>query len=187
MTTEKYERLKIVRRGHRRVITKLTREVDTLLGGETPTSEQLVCLNIIYEQSENKMQLLQGMDSEIVTLCNLDNVEGEIDESECVLTKILEYKGRVSAVIKPSPTTSRVLATTEIVSRPVTSAPIFPGSSLQNVNTRLPKLVLPKFRGNVTAWISFWDAFKVAVHENDICDWICENQPSSHKNLNSFF
>ena len=20
-----------------------------------------------------------------------------------------------------------------------------------------------------------------------ICDWICENQPSSHKNLNSFF
>ena len=35
------------------------------------------------------------------------------------------------------------------------------------MNTCLPKLVLPKFRGNVTAWIPFWDAFKAAVHEND--------------------
>ena len=164
MTTEKYERLKVVRRGHRGVVTKLTREVDTLLEGEPPTSEQLTRLNIIYEQLENKMQLLQGMDSEIVTLCNLDDVEGEIDESESVLAKILEYKGRVSAVIKPSLTTRRVLTTAETISGAVTSAPIVPGSAIQ---TRLPKLVLPKFRGNVTAWISFWDPFKAAVHEND--------------------
>ena len=142
----------------------MTREVDTLLGGEAPTSEQLARLNIIYEQLENKMQLLQGMDSEIVTLCNLDDVEGEIDESESVLAKILEYKGRVSAVIKLPRTTSGILATAETVS---TSAPIVSGSSLPAVNTRLPKLVLPKFRGNVTAWISFWDAFKAAVHDND--------------------
>ena len=54
MMTEKYERLKVVRRGHRGVVMKLIREVDTLLGGETPTSEQLARLNIIYEQLEIK-------------------------------------------------------------------------------------------------------------------------------------
>ena len=150
MMTEKYERLKVVRRGHRGVVMKLIREVDTLLGGETPTSEQLARLNIIYEQLENKMQLLQGMDSKIVTLCNLDNVKGEIDKSESVLAKILEYKGHVSAVIKLLLTTSRVLSTAETVSRSVTSAPIVSGTSLLTVNTRLPKLVLPKFQGNVT-------------------------------------
>ena len=96
------------------------------------------------------MQLLQGMDSKIVTLCNLDNVKGEIDKSKSVLTKILEYKGHVSAVIKLLLTTSRVLSTAETVSRSVTSAPIVSGTSLLTVNTRLPKLVLPKFRGNVT-------------------------------------
>ena len=33
-------------------------------------------------------------------------------------------------------------------------------------NAHLPKLVLPKFRGNVTQWNAFWDAFKTALHEN---------------------
>ena len=80
---------------------KLMSEVDTLLGEELPSSEQLARLNIIYEQRENKMQLLQGMDSKIVMLCNLDKVEGKIDESESVIAKILEYKGCMSAVIKP--------------------------------------------------------------------------------------
>lgn len=29
-----------------------------------------------------------------------------------------------------------------------------------------PKLMLPKFRGDVTAWTTFWDSFKAAVHDN---------------------
>lgn len=91
------------------------------------------------------------MDSEIVMLCNLDNVEGEINESESVLAKILECKGHMSAVIKRSLTTSRVLTTAETVSGPVTSDPRVSGSALQNVNTRLPKVVLHKFQGNMTA------------------------------------
>ena len=84
------------------------------------------------------MQLLQGMDSEIVMLCNLDKVEGKIDESESVIAKILEYKERVSAAIKPSGTTSVTVA--ESVSRQL-GLP----QSLQGINTCLPKLVLPKF------------------------------------------
>ena len=31
---------------------------------------------------------------------------------------------------------------------------------------KLPKLVLPKFRGDVTIWRSFWDSFNSAVHVN---------------------
>ena len=31
----------------------------------------------------------------------------------------------------------------------------------------LPKMTLPKFRGNVTNWVSFWESFKSAVHENN--------------------
>ena len=81
-----------------------------LLEEEPPSSEQLAHLKIIYEQLENKMQLLQGMDSEIVMLCNLDEVEGEINESESVIGKILECKGHMSAVIKPSRTTSAMVA-----------------------------------------------------------------------------
>ena len=35
------------------------------------------------------------------------------------------------------------------------------------VRTRLPKLSLPKFRGDVTKWNTFWYSFQVAVHRNE--------------------
>ena len=35
------------------------------------------------------------------------------------------------------------------------------------VRTRLPKLSLPKFRGDVTKWNTFWDSFQIAVHRNE--------------------
>lgn len=35
-----------------------------------------------------------------------------------------------------------------------------------NVSARLPKLILPNFKGETTKWQSFWDSFKSAVHEN---------------------
>ena len=36
-----------------------------------------------------------------------------------------------------------------------------------HVKAKLPKLILPRFRGDVTKWTSFWDSFKSAVHENE--------------------
>ena len=32
--------------------------------------------------------------------------------------------------------------------------------------SKLPKLVLPKFRGDVTQWRAFWDSFNSAIHSN---------------------
>ena len=32
--------------------------------------------------------------------------------------------------------------------------------------TKLPKLVLPKYRGDVTQWRTFWDSFNSAIHTN---------------------
>ena len=34
------------------------------------------------------------------------------------------------------------------------------------IKTCLPKLELQKFKGNITCWMSFWDSFKTAVHDN---------------------
>ena len=35
------------------------------------------------------------------------------------------------------------------------------------VHTRLPKLYLPKFRGDVTKWNTVWDSFQSVVHRNE--------------------
>ena len=158
--TENCDRLKVVRRAHRGVVTKLTREVDTILAEESATSEQISRLSVIYEQLENKLQMLQGIDQKILTLCSLEEVEGEIEESEAVLAKLMEYKRRVSAVVRvPTPSPPTTAVTTARITTP--TAPGIAAST-----TRLPKLTIAKFRGEVTDWTSFWDSFKSAIHEN---------------------
>ena len=39
-------------------------------------------------------------------------------------------------------------------------------SSLANPKAKLPKLVLPKFRGVITQWKTFWDGFNSSIHKN---------------------
>ena len=39
-------------------------------------------------------------------------------------------------------------------------------STSPTLTAKLPKMVLPKFRGEVTNWLSFWDSFNSAVHVN---------------------
>ena len=39
-------------------------------------------------------------------------------------------------------------------------------SSLANPKAKLPKLVLPKFRGEITQWQTFWDSFNSFIHVN---------------------
>ena len=43
---------------------------------------------------------------------------------------------------------------------------IAPSVPINQVKAKLPKLVPPKFRGDITTWMGFWDSFKSAVHDN---------------------
>ena len=46
-----------------------------------------------------------------------------------------------------------------------------PSPTVSPARTRLPKLSLPKFKGNITNWKTFWDSFQSAIHNNkDISD-----------------
>jgi hypothetical protein len=40
-------------------------------------------------------------------------------------------------------------------------------SATTNVKPRLPKLTLPKFKGDVTKWNTFWDSYESTIHKND--------------------
>lgn len=71
----KLDRLKKVRRGHRGVLTKLTREIEGLVESTEPEPNRVSRLKIIYEQLEGKMKVFSNLDGEIVALCPEDDIE----------------------------------------------------------------------------------------------------------------
>ena len=124
--------------------TKLIKEVEEIIGDDPTTVEASACLKVIYKQLESKFCLLSKLDEEISSLCELDEIEHEVEESEVTTAKIIKCKCRIddnssggsgSSSHPPSPLVSEAL----------------PG----NTQTHLPKLVLPKFKGDVTKWNGF--------------------------------
>ena len=92
-------------------------------------------------------------------MCRVEDIEREIDDSEGISARILDYKRRIEVFLRPT-LTSATAATGE------GSSPVVTTATTPTAKTRLPKLELQKFKGNVTSWIGFWDSFKSAVHDN---------------------
>jgi len=151
------ERQRAIRRGHRGVVTKLVKEVDELLttAGTTPTPEQLTLLHVKQQQFDAKLKVLEDIDKQILEQCETGQIETEITEAEVVSAKVLACKQRiVEAINRPSNEIHAPAASPSVASPPVTN------------NPKLPKLTLPRFRGDLTSWTTFWDLFQSTVHNN---------------------
>jgi len=160
----KYERLKAVRGGHRGVTTKLIRETDELLTTTTLSSEGRTRLDVIHKQLCMKSELLSGLNQEIISLCEVSEVDGEIKEAETITARIIECQAKIEKAIKSIANPS---AMSHLSDPSTLREPSLGDISYARTSTRLPKLVLPKFRGDMTMWTSFWDSYKSAVHDND--------------------
>ena len=75
--------------------TKLIKEVDELVGGDPTTVEALAHLKVIYKQLDSKLCFLSKVDEEISSLCELEEIEREVEESEATVAKIIERKHRI--------------------------------------------------------------------------------------------
>ena len=117
MEEENIERLKAKRRGHRAVTTKLIHETEEIF--ETPDVSTLnhSRLKIINNLLAEKEKLLQEMDDQVLSLCKVEEIENEIEDSDVIRSKILKVKGRIecldisklSASVNTSPTTNEDL------------------------------------------------------------------------------
>ena len=113
MSTENLDRLKTIRRSHRGVVTKQTREADTLIADTPLTSEEINRLTVIRQQLEGKEQLLLDYDRDILTKCTLEEVDAEVNDTEAVTAKILECKRQIELALRP-PSVTAVTSTASI-------------------------------------------------------------------------
>ena len=116
----------------------------------------------------------------------MEEIQKEIDETETFKMRIMDTRVDISTrttppatKVFPSETTappSQVHTHVESPEHPPASSGFTnqgiqpftnPFSSHQaTLKAKLPKLTLPKFRDSITNWISFWDAYNSAVHDN---------------------
>ena len=169
----KLERLKAIRAGHRGVVTKAIKECDEILG-TTPISEENVSrLEILDQQLRSKLSTLKDLGQEFLAICDVKDIEQAIMESEEIEFKLIDKTKRIEATLSSrQPQNTNEASTTATSDVPqentiATNAQEIPSSTPNgNVSARLPKLILPNFKGETTKWQSFWDSFKSAVHEN---------------------
>ena len=97
---EKIERLKSIRAGHRGVVTRHINEAKTILENrrelghveEELTVAQVDRLNVVSLLLLEKQKTLSKIDQEVLELCELTEIKREIQESENIVSKILETK-----------------------------------------------------------------------------------------------
>lgn len=145
--------------------TKTTNEVNEILASASTTpleNEALMRLNVLIHQLDGKLKTLSELDEKILNEIKIEDIDKEIEESETISVKVTEAKEKIEIMTRTQATTQN----SEIPSQVITSEQ---GASVtaSQARTRLPKLNLPRFKGDITKWNTFWDCFNSAVHSND--------------------
>ena len=126
------------------------------------TPEAKSHLHVINKQLSLKSSYLNNL---VLNLCEVSDIAGEVDEAENITAKIIEYQSKIELCVKLI--VSEASDTPSVVSGPFASHPVIvPPTFVAQTSTCLPKLELPRFRGDLTTWTAFWDSFKASVLEN---------------------
>ena len=75
---------------------KIMKEINSLLSPEGPLhAERISRFNVKLQQVEAKLKILSDMDEDILSKCNIDDIEYEINKPEAVITRIMDcqHKG----------------------------------------------------------------------------------------------
>lgn len=157
-----------ISRGHRSATTKYLKEIDEILEHNATTeatNESKTKLNTLKQQITGKISTSNASDEKILAVCDVKDINGEIDESENLVAKVTEHLVKLVTVIQetimPLNNLSNSTGATNNTPTTINNTPITSSS-----RSRLPKLPLPQFKAEFTKWSTFWDSFKSAVHEN---------------------
>ena len=136
--------------------TRMKNKLTELLGGaEPPDAAKLAQLRMSLKE---KLEVLKALDSEVLDLTEEDGLAGEIEEVDT-------YKGDIYAVMARLEEFNRRAASDTRREPPAREPPATVRPPAVN-KVKLPKLSIRPFNGKLTAWTSFWDSYKSAIHDN---------------------
>ena len=179
--SETIERKRAIRSANRGVLTKYMKESIEHMDGDVDQSK-LDRLTTLDKLLNEKLALVKKLDDEILKECEIKDIGKDIEESEEITSRVYEIKNKIeqlfakeyqaqsgsvahqnTTISGPSLNTQPSLAeiSTESVSGQLNQE-AYQISMAQFVpKTRLPKLSLLKFNGEITKFRTFWDSFGI--------------------------
>ena len=93
-------------------------------------------------------------------MCNVTDSDAKIEDSQLAIEKVTACKRKMDLKLKQKSSGSG-----ENHSESYSNTGQVPARTSQ-AKAKLPKLTLPRFRGEFTKWKTFWDSFQSAAHDN---------------------
>ena len=149
---------RLVRGGHRSSATRMVTKVDELLAEESPSIASLAQMK---PRLVEKLDVLKQLDEQILEL--ITEEARLIEEVE----RCDDFRGTLhAAIVKIDDYCSRTRTLPPTDATPPPAARYPPTESAAAHKVRLPKLTIRPFNGELTAWTTFWDSYKTAIHES---------------------
>lgn len=134
----------------------MTKVIDIVEDETLTTGEQVQLLEVISRLMVTKFKALGDIDQEILSLFSVDEIPVE---------RIITCQKKIND------TPQQNNGTTQSINPLAGLIQTLPGGKPQQpmnqFKAKLPKLILPIFRGDVTTRTGFWESYKSAVHDNE--------------------
>ena len=137
--------LKNVRAGHKSVLTKKLRDLEDAFKATPPDKDALEQFKVSLQE---KLDVLKNLSDQIVAkLQDATEIATEIEGHEATTDSVRSVLYKINRVLGPAPAA---------VASPA------PGAN----KIKLPKLSIAPFEGSYVKWLTFWDPYESAVHNN---------------------
>ena len=125
------------------------------------TDETVTTATSFIDQIQCKAESIQQLDSKIQSMITEpDDIENDVLDSLEIQDTIIEKLTHLKCFLEKTSSSTTVTTTTVPPPTPEVTA----ATGRTATASRLPKLDLPRYAGDLLGWQTFWDSFKAAVH-----------------------
>lgn len=164
---ERLTRLRAIRGAQRSIVTKHVSKVNKIIEAFLfSSSEQVQQLEVISRLMEAKLKTVEDIDQEVLSLCNVDEIPQEIEDSEKYIEKVIQCQKKINDVSQQTAgeTQETINPLAGLIQALPSGVPPLPPTN--QVKAKLRKLIWPKFCGDVMIWTGFWESYNSAVHDH---------------------
>ncbi|XP_071033036.1 uncharacterized protein [Parasteatoda tepidariorum] len=165
---EKIKQLKRKRGSLRTSVTNTLTKLDAELSKTEDINVSVI--EEIIETLTNKFDSLSSVDKELEPLFNDDEYQSEFEKTEEYQDKVVISKLRAKKKINEMQTSVKSMESENITLQRSINKTEINESAAEKVRIQLPKLSIAKFYGDVSQWLTFWNSFETAIHNNELLD-----------------